>query len=123
VKTPGRNQRVGRWGEQVAAQYLQQKGFTILERNHRTAYGELDLIVEKQSVICFVEVKARTGTHFGMPEEAITPAKRAHLLAAIQAYWLENGRVEGTWQVDVIAILGRPSDPHFQIEHFENALH
>jgi putative endonuclease len=119
----GSNQRIGKWGEDIAAKYLEENGYRILQRNFRTHYGELDLIVEKLEVIHFVEVKTRTGLTYGLPEEAVTAAKRAHLLRAVQSYWLTSDQPEGDWQVDVIAVLGRPADKDIQIEHFENALH
>lgn len=122
MKTAGRNQRIGKWGEDVAAKFLEENGFRILYRNYRTRYGELDLIAGKSEVIHFVEVKTRTGLGFGLPEESVTATKRAHLLRAVQAYWMTDERPEGAWQIDVIAVLGRPADKDIQIEHFENAI-
>ena len=55
-----RNQRVGQWGEQAAADYLSAKGYEIMARNVRTPYGEIDLIAQKDGFTIFVEVKART---------------------------------------------------------------
>ncbi len=114
-------QQVGRWGETLAAHYLECKGYTVVARNVRTPYGEIDLVAKHAETVVFVEVKARTGEGFGLPEEAITEVKRAHLLNAIQHYWQTNGD-EAAWRVDVIAILGRPGKKEPQIEHFENAL-
>ena len=110
MSTGRRKQQVGRWGEQVAAASLERKGWTILEMNVRSPYGEL-----------FVEVKARTGGGYGLPEEAITPVKREHILRAIQAYWQQQAE-ETPWRVDVIAIQGKPGGKDVQIEHFENAI-
>jgi putative endonuclease len=119
----GRNQRIGKWGEEMAAKFLEDKGFHVINRNYRTPFGELDLIVQIDDETRFVEVKTRTGLNFGQPEEAITRTKRAHLLRAVQAYWLDRIEAEGSWQIDVIAVLGRPEDKDIQIEHFENAIH
>lgn len=117
-----RKQQVGRWGEEVAARFLEERGYRILARNLRTAYGEIDLIVEKEGMTVFVEVKARTGEGFGRPEEAITPSKRSHLINAIQAYWQAQPEGQSGWQVDVIAVQGRPGGKELHIEHFENAV-
>jgi putative endonuclease len=117
-----RRQRIGKWGENFAARYLEQTGDEILERNYRTPYGEIDLITRRGTQTVFVEVKARTGTGFGLPEQAVTTAKQQHLLQAIQAYWLAH-EPEDDWQVDVIAILLEPGDKEPQLAHFENALH
>ena len=117
--TPGEKQLLGQWGENRAAQYLETKGFRILMRNYRTPYGEVDLIVEKEGLTVFVEVKTRSGRDFGLPEEAVTPGKLQHLLKAIQVYWLEQ-ESEKPWQVDVIAVLRKPGEKDGEIEHFEN---
>jgi putative endonuclease len=118
----GSNQRLGKWGENLAAEYLEQKGFQILARNYRTSYGEIDLIASKQGVTVFVEVKTRSGRGFGLPEEAVTPSKQQHLMEAIQAYWQVIGE-EGSWQVDVIAVMRMQGGKDVEIEHFENAIH
>jgi len=117
----GRKQRVGRWGERLAAEFLERKGWTIVAMNLRSPYGELDIIARDEKTTVFVEVKARTGGGYGLPEQAITPAKREHLLRAIQAYWQKQAE-ETPWRVDVIAIQGRPGGEDVQIEHFENAI-
>lgn len=116
------HRQIGRWGEALAAEYLLGRGYEVLHRNVQTPYGEIDLVAQREGMIIFIEVKARTGCSFGLPEEAITEKKRSHLLAAIQFYWQSCG-TESPWQVDVIAILGRPDRPgEVKIEHFENAL-
>ena len=116
-----RKQRVGRWGENLAAEFLEGKGWTILARNVHSRYGEIDLIAQQGNVTVFIEVKARTGAGFGLPEEAVTRLKREHLLHAIQAYWQEKDE-ESAWRVDVIAIQGKPGEKDALIEHFENAI-
>lgn len=117
----GHKQQVGRWGERVAAAYLERKGWTILAVNVRSPYGELDIIAWDEKMTVFVEVKARTSGGYGLPEEAITPVKREHMLRAIQAYWQQQAE-EPPWRVDVIAIQGKPGGKDVQIEHFENAI-
>ncbi len=113
------NQHVGRWGEDQAAHHLQAQGHHILARNVRTPYGEIDLITRRGEQTIFIEVKTRTNSAFGYPEEAITPRKQAHLLAACQHYAAEHAIDH--WQIDVIAIQGKPGHtPH--ILHLENVL-
>lgn len=118
-------QNLGRWGESLAAETLCGKGYTILARNARTAYGELDLVARQETprgaVTVFVEVKTRRSTAFGLPEAAITPKKQAHLLAAAQAYLQTNPELDGDWRIDVIAIRRIP-DHEVEIVHFENAV-
>ena len=122
MSAAGRNQRIGKWGEDQAAVYLEQRGYELVCRNRRTAYGEIDLICRKEGAFVFVEVKARTGSGFGLPEEAVTPAKQTHLISAIQSYLQETGQTEEPWQIDVIAVVGRPGSASVEVEHFENAI-
>jgi putative endonuclease len=121
---------LGRWGETVAAGYLERLGYTILERNVRTPYGEIDLVARQdpekgrpaEAVTVFVEVKTRSSTAFGLPEEAVTARKRAHLLAAAQSYLQDHPTLEGAWRVDVVAIQRFRRGQAPAITHFENAL-
>jgi putative endonuclease len=123
-------QRVGKWGENAAARYLERQGYTILARNARTRYGEIDLVVRSpQGELVFVEVKTRTGLGFGYPEEAVDARKLAHLVSSAQAYILEieqrTGAIESAeenWRIDAVAVLGKPGDLDGAIryEHFEN---
>ncbi len=113
------NQTIGRWGEDQAARHLQARGHQIIARNARTPYGEIDLVTRLGSQTIFVEVKARTSSAFGNPEDAVTPRKQAHLLAACQHYAAQNDIDH--WQVDVIAIQGKPGQP-LHILHLENVL-
>ena len=115
-------QIIGKWGENVAAEYLLNRGWTIIARNLRTPFGELDLIAGKADVLVFFEVKTRTNNAFGLPEEAITPAKATHLLESSQFFLQQHPELEGDWRVDVIAIQGKPDVPGTRIEWFENVL-
>ena len=111
------NQEIGKWGEQVAAEYLAQKGYTILKTNTRTPYGEIDIVACVEDVIIFVEVKARTSHSFGLPEEALTRRKLSHMRSCASYYAAQN-EID-TWQCDAISVEGKPGQtPH--IEHFEN---
>lgn len=113
------NQKIGRWGEDVAAAFLEKLGDEILDKNTRTPYGEIDLVTRRGGVTVFVEVKTRTTRSFGLPEEAITPRKQAHMLDAAE-YYAAAHQID-SWQVDVIAIEGKPGNVP-SIEHFENIL-
>ncbi|CAG0928101.1 hypothetical protein TFLX_00744 [Thermoflexales bacterium] len=97
-------QTLGQRGEQYAAHYLTAHGYALRERNWRCAVGELDLVAEKDGVLIFVEVRTRHGDRLGTPEESITPAKRAKLIAAAQTYLDEHGQADRDWRIDVVAI-------------------
>jgi putative endonuclease len=121
---PNHRKHVGRWGENTAAAYLEQRGYRILARNVHNRYGEIDLIASAaDGSLVFVEVKTRTGQTFGDPEEAVDRRKVEHLSASAEAYMVEHPELTGqNWQIDVIAILGRPGEKleDVQIEYFEN---
>jgi putative endonuclease len=113
------NQRIGKWGEETATEYLTQRGYKIVARNVRTPYGEIDIVANQVDILIFVEVKARTSNKMGLPEESITPRKREHMLAAADHYAAEH-EIDH-WQIDVIAIEGKPGwEP--KITYFENAI-
>lgn len=118
----GRRSAIGKQGEAQAAAYLLGGGFSLLGRNVRTPHGEIDLIVQKQDLTVFVEVKTRTSLEYGYPETSLTKAKQAHFLAAIQFYIQQNPGCGGDWRADVIAIRTQGTEAQPEIVHFENVL-
>ncbi|GAB4578229.1 MAG: YraN family protein [Anaerolineales bacterium] len=118
---PTPRQELAQWGESLAERYLRQKGYTLIAKNARTPHGELDLVTQQGSVIVFVEVKTRSSTAYGLPEEAITATKQAHLIASALAFLQAHPTLSGDWRIDVIAIR-RPKNVPPEIVHFENAI-
>ena len=117
------NQKIGRWGENLAQSYLERQGYCLIENNARTPYGELDLIMQGKAGLIVVEVKTRTGESFGLPEVSINSRKKLHLKQSAEAYFLAHPELGSDWRIDVIAIQGKPSQPeNVQIEWFENAV-
>ena len=113
------NQRVGVWGEESAVRYVMKRGFLVIARNVRTPYGEIDIIAKQGGVTIFIEVKTLTSSKNIFPEHNVTARKREHMLHAAEYYAAEN-EIDH-WQIDVIAIEGKPvTEP--VITHFENAL-
>src|SRR2546427_11803979 len=100
---------LGKEGERVAAQFLEARGYRILERNYRTRRGEIDLIAEDGRILVFVEVKVRLDDRFGGPAAAITRAKQARIARLAQQYlaWRRGGCRTGRF--DGVLILG--ADP------------
>ena len=113
------NQRIGKWGEDTAVEYLTQRGYEIIARNVRTPYGEIDIVAKQADIAIFVEVKTRTSNTMGLPEESITSRKREHMLAAADHYAAEH-EIDH-WQIDVVAIEGKPGIKP-TITYFENAI-
>jgi putative endonuclease len=122
---------LGRRGELLAAEYLLSRGYQILERNVRTPYGEIDLIVSQPAGIAgacstslvFVEVKTRSSSAFGYPEESVTASKQIHLIHSAQAYLQDHPESSGDWRIDVIAVRIVRGEGQPEIKHFENAVH
>lgn len=117
----------GRTGEALAATYLEERGFRVMDRNYRFERSEVDIVCflpapryEDGGELVFVEVKTRRGTGFGLPEEAVGADKQRHLVKAARA-WLHERRMEGTpCRFDVVSILLRNgAEP--EIHHIENA--
>jgi putative endonuclease len=96
---------LGDSGERVAALFLEQRGYKILERNFRTRGGEIDLIAVDVDGIAFVEVRTRRGGAMGAPEESLTPRKRARLIAMAQEFLSRRADwAERAWRIDFVAI-------------------
>lgn len=95
---------VGRYGERVAAAYLVDQGWQVLDRNWRGPSGELDIVALQGEDLVVVEVKTRTGDGFGHPAEAVTAAKLARL-RRLAGQWLaaHDLRPRGV-RVDVVAV-------------------
>lgn len=107
---------LGHLGEQAAARYLEERGYQILERNHRTPFGELDLIARFQRQLVFVEVKTRRGKGFGSPAEAITRKKQQRLRRAGSVYSQDAGW-RGPLRFDAVEVrmsTGKPHITHLQ---------
>lgn len=94
--------------EGVAAAFLEEKGFEILERNYRDRYGEIDLIARDGRYLVFVEVKYRSDRENGYPEEAVGPHKQERIRHAAAWYLYRNQYPEDTpCRFDVVSILGQ----------------
>ena len=96
------NKNVGAQGEQRACEYLEQRGYSILHRNFRTPYGEIDIIAQKGEVLCFVEVKTRNSAAFGAPRLAVDKRKQQHLIAAAQVFLQQSEACCEAFRFDVI---------------------
>ena len=88
-------QALGRHGEQLACDHLRALGYRILARNLRVPPLEIDLVALERRTLCFVEVRTRSGSGFGTPEESIDARKRARLLRAARAALARGGWLRG----------------------------
>jgi len=113
------NIRVGRAGEASAERFLRKRGYKIVEKNFRTRFGELDIIARDGATLVFVEVKARRGSGFGAPIEAVGYRKQSNLTMAAGLYMEERRLHDMPVRFDVVGILGE--GPGAKIELVQNA--
>jgi putative endonuclease len=107
---------LGRHGEQLAAEYLQQAGFRILDRNWRCADGEIDIVMVDRRVLVACEVKTRSGARYGTPLEAISRQK-VRRLRHLAIRWVQaNGVLFDELRVDAVEVL-KDGQGGFTIEH------
>ena len=101
-----RNQNIGRVGETKACDYLIDKGYKIIETGfYSNRWGELDIICSKEGVLVFVEVKTRTSTKYGIPENAVTGHKIRALKRAANYYCIKHPECSKSLRMDVISII------------------
>lgn len=114
---------LGHWGENLAAEYLQKKGYSLVAANFRCRMGEIDLIVKKRNRLVFVEVKLRKNADFAEALEYVHNKKQLRLKAAASVYLYENADFDGMTRFDVIEIYApegiRTKNP--EIRHLEDA--
>lgn len=112
---------LGRRGESLAARYLAERGYVILDRNWRCDAGELDLVARDGDSLVCVEVRTRRGRSLGSPEESITAAKQERLRNLAWAYMIELDWA-GDCRIDVVAIEMDRRGRLQRIDHYENAV-
>ncbi len=97
---------LGRMGEKIAADYLCRNNYIILDRNYRVGkMGELDIIARELEYICFIEVKTRRNTLFGMPSEAVSIKKRNNIRRLAYAYLKNRNLIDCDVRFDVVEVL------------------
>ncbi|WP_420552221.1 YraN family protein [Tenacibaculum aiptasiae] len=109
---------LGKKGEELAIEYLQEKGYVILEKNYRFQKAEIDIIAKKEEVLIVVEVKTRSTSYFGNPQDFIS-SKKVKLLVAAADNYINERELEVELRFDVIALIKEKEK--FKIEHLENA--
>ena len=111
--------KIGKEGENQAAEFLRNKGFTIVTRNYRYKHAEIDLIVKKDNFIVFVEVKTRSYSFYGEPEAFVDSRKAATVLRAAEQYTYDN-KYEGNIRFDIVSV---KTGANPEVVHFEDAFH
>ena len=101
-----RKDELGRWGEQVAAEFLTTEGYAIVDRGWRCSRGEIDVIARQGACTIFVEVKTRRSLRFGHPLEAITATKFSRLKVLAGEWCLAHDSRSACVRIDAIGIIG-----------------
>jgi len=109
---------LGKKGEQLAIDFLLQRGYSILDVNWRYQKAEVDIIALKEDVLAVVEVKTRSGTQFGNPQDFVNHKKIKLLVSAIDEY-INSKNLDVEVRFDIIAIVKEKNN--FEIEHLVDA--
>jgi putative endonuclease len=110
---------LGQRGEAMATEYLISKGYTILEKNWRFRRAEIDIICQLEQILIFVEVKSRSYTFYGEPEESISAYKENLIIDAASQYMIQH-QYESEIRFDVISVLFEKNKEPL-IRHYEDA--
>ena len=84
--------QLGKKGEQMAVDFLTKRGYDIVERNYRFDKAEVDIIAKKESTLAIIEVKTRSTSDFGDPQDFVKPKQIQRLVKAVDEYVIENKR-------------------------------
>jgi putative endonuclease len=109
---------LGKLGEEFAVEYLLKKGYEILETNWIFQKAEIDIIAQKENILAIVEVKTRSTTDFGLPQDFVKPKKIQLMVKAVNEYVIVND-LDVAVRFDIVAI--HKEDNEFIIEHLEDA--
>jgi putative endonuclease len=108
----------GKLGEELAVNYLMEKGYEILERNWRNVHKEIDIIAKDGNELVIVEVKARQTDEHGDPDVAVTSRKQNLLVSAANSYIIKN-KIDLNTRFDIISIILRNGKPI--VDHIKDA--
>lgn len=112
---------LGKLGETIALNFLKEKGYKIFEKNFSSPLGEIDIIARDKGVICFIEVKTRHSTAFGLPEESVVRQKRKRLLRIAKFYLKGQAWLNRNCRFDVVSVLIDASGRKSQIRLIKDA--
>ena len=111
---------LGNKGEQLAVDFLLKNDYEIVERNYRFNKAEVDIIAKKDTILAVIEVKTRSNTDFGNPQDFVKPKQIQRLVKAVDEYVTVND-LNVEVRFDIIAIIKEGKT--FKIEHLENAFY
>lgn len=112
----------GRWSEDLAARYVEARGYVILARNYWCAAGEADIVAQDGDTLVIIEVRARSSNAYGSPAESITPAKARRLVLVLESWRQEHTDAPPDSRIDFIGISLTPGGAAPTIELVKNAV-
>ncbi|AUP79210.1 YraN family protein [Flavivirga eckloniae] len=115
-----KHNELGKKGEQLAVDFLLEKGYDIVERNYRFDKAEVDIIAQQKDTLAIIEVKTRSTNDFGNPQDFVKPKQIQRLVKAVDEYVNVNN-LEVEVRFDIIAIVKEGTG--FNIEHLEDAFY
>ena len=113
--------KTGQKGEDLAVEFLRQKGYKILEKNFRCVFGEIDIIAQEKKTFCFVEVKTRHSQVFGSPAEAVSCQKQEKIVKTALFYMNKKKLDNKDMRFDVISVLLGEKEKVLSVEIIKNA--
>ncbi|OYQ37131.1 endonuclease [Flavobacterium cyanobacteriorum] len=113
-----RHNELGKLGEEMAADFLKKQGYSILQTNFTYQKAEIDIIARLGDVLAIVEVKTRSSTEFGLPQEFVKPKKIRLLVKAVNEY-IEQNSLDVETRFDIISIY--KENGQYEIEHLQDA--
>jgi len=117
-----KRKEIGVIGEKLARGFIKKKGYRIRETNFRCRHGEIDIIAQKKDCLIFIEVRTKSGSAFGTPEESITATKKKKLVSTALAYIQSHNELPAQWRIDFIAIEMNNNGKASRIDLIENAV-
>ena len=117
-----KRRETGILGEGLARDFLAERGYEILEANYRSPYGEIDLSARHRDYLVFIEVRTKKSHAFGSPEESITRAKKARIIATAWHYLESQPQPSRLWRIDAVAVEVDGKNRPLRIEIIENAV-
>jgi putative endonuclease len=114
---------LGKLGEELAGKAFKKNGYRIIDKNYRCRYGEIDIIARKKDSLVFIEVRSKTGSSFGSPEESVTTAKKRRIMRTALDYIANHENLPPDWRIDFVAVEFDESGSKVRrVEIIENAV-
>ena len=110
------NKAVGGFGEKYVAKFLEERGYKILRTNYNCRFGEIDIVALDNGCLVFIEVKTRTTSRYGAPENAVNYWKRKHLQLSARCYIEQYRMKEYFARFDVVEVFAKSADNNFIVD-------